>query len=185
MLRRLVTTFDAATERRVASLRGNKLADRIFYTASALGDFGLIWVVFALLRALRGGRLNEKAAARAIVATGVESVLVNVALKSLFQRVRPQEEVDHPLPLRQPLSSSFPSGHATAAFCGATLLSEGDALAPVYFATATAVAASRLYVRIHHGSDVAGGMVVGLALGLLGRRLVPLAGRRSRSLRSR
>jgi undecaprenyl-diphosphatase len=178
VLRRLVTTFDDAAERRVAALRGNKIADRVFYTASALGDFGLIWVVFSLLRALRGGRTNEKAAARAIVATGVESVLVNVALKSFFGRGRPIEQPDHPLPLRQPLSSSFPSGHATAAFCGATLLADGDPLAPAYFATAAVVAASRLYVRIHHASDVAGGVLVGLALGQAGRALVPLRGRR-------
>lgn len=173
---RAVRAFDEAAERPFAAIRGKPVADRVFYTASALGDFGLIWVVYALLRALRGGRLNEQAAARAIVATGVESVLVNVALKSFFRRHRPPSEIDHPFPLRQPLSSSFPSGHATAAFCGATLLSEGDALAPFYFATAAVVAASRVYVKIHHASDVAGGVVVGLGLGVAGRWLAPLPG---------
>lgn len=175
---RIVKSFDDAAERPFAALRGRPAADRVFYTASALGDFGLIWVVYALLRALRGGARNERAAARAIVATGIESVLVNVALKSLFRRRRPPSEIEHPLPLRQPLSSSFPSGHATAAFCGATLLSDGDPLAPLYFATAGVVAASRIYVKIHHASDVAGGVAVGLGLGAFGRWLVPLDGRR-------
>ncbi len=178
MLRTLVADFDERVDALFDHIRGNPVADRVFYTASALGEFGLIWVVFALLRALRGGRLNEKAARRAIVATGVESVLVNVVMKSFVRRHRPANEHHHPLPLRQPLSSSFPSGHATAAFCGATLLSDGqDPLAPLYLATAVVVAASRVYVRIHHASDVVGGMAVGRVLGLIGKRLAPLHAR--------
>lgn len=173
-MRRAIVRFDDLAEERIGRLRGDPIADRVFYTASAVGDFGLIWVVFALLRALRGGRRNERAAVRAVAATGVESVLVNVALKSFFRRHRPVSEIEHPLPLRTPLTSSFPSGHATAAFCGATLLSEGDPLAPLYFATAGVVAASRMYVKIHHASDVVGGALIGTVLGLIGRRLAPL-----------
>jgi undecaprenyl-diphosphatase len=157
-----------------ASLRGKPAADRVFYTASALGDFGLVWVIFACLRALRHRPNDERAAARAIVATGIESVLVNAGLKSMFRRRRPVAPMTHPLPFRQPLTSSFPSGHATAAFCAATLLSEGDSLAPIYFAAATVVAASRVYVRIHHASDVLGGVAVGLVLGKIGQLVSPL-----------
>lgn len=166
--------LDAAIEAPFESLRGNPVADRVFYSASAVGDFGLVWVVFALLRALRGGRRNERAAVRAIVATGVESVLVNVALKSFFRRHRPPNEIEHPLPLRVPLTSSFPSGHATAAFCGATLLCEKDPLAPVYFASAAVIAASRVHVKMHHPSDAIGGAVIGTVLGLIGRAIAPL-----------
>jgi undecaprenyl-diphosphatase len=43
----------------------------------------------------------------------------------------------------------------------------GDPLWPIYFAIAAVVAASRCYVRIHHASDVLGGIAVGLALGLI------------------
>jgi undecaprenyl-diphosphatase len=179
-VRAAVSRFDDLVESRVKPLRGNPVADRVFYTASELGDFGLIWVVFACLRALRSRRLDERAAIRAIAATGIESVLVNVMLKSLFGRGRPLEQLEHPLPLRQPLSSSFPSGHSTAAFCAATLLSDGDPAWPVYIAAATLVAASRVYVRIHHASDVAGGVFVGLALGQIGKAIVPLEGRRHR-----
>jgi undecaprenyl-diphosphatase len=178
MANQLVADFDERVDALFDHIRGNPFADRVFYTASALGEFGLIWVVFALLRSWRGGRTHEKAALRAIVATGVESFLVNVVMKSLVRRHRPVNNRDHPLPLRQPLSSSFPSGHATAAFCGATLLSDGDErLAPLYFATALVVATSRVYVRIHHASDVVGGMAVGRVLGLVGKRLAPLGDR--------
>jgi undecaprenyl-diphosphatase len=169
-----IRRFDRAAEELAARLRKTPGADRVFYTASALGDFGLMWVIYALLRALRGGRDNEHAALRGIAATGIESFLVNVLLKSVFRRKRPVEQVDHPLPLRQPLTSSFPSGHATAAFCGAVILSEDDRLAPLYFASAAVIAASRVYVKIHHASDVVGGVVVGVVLGKIARRLFPL-----------
>ena len=171
MLSDFVAHFDDAADRAIDPVRGLPGADRTFYTASALGDFGLLWVIYALLRALRGGKKNERAALRGIAATGIESVLVNIVLKSFFGRGRPIEPRAHPLPIRTPKSSSFPSGHTTAAFCGAVLLSEDDPLAPAYFASAIVVALSRIYVRAHHASDVAGGVVVGLGLGWLGRRL--------------
>ena len=179
-MREIVRSFDARVDTLFERLRGRAVADRIFYTASALADFGLAWVVLGILRALRGGARNERAALRAVAATGIESVLVNVVLKSLFGRGRPLSERPHPLPFRQPLSSSFPSGHATAAFCAATLLSDGDPFAPAYYAAATVVAASRVHVRIHHASDVVGGVVIGLILGRFGRKVLPLDGGRSR-----
>jgi hypothetical protein len=92
MFRSAVATFDDNVDRSFSHIRGKGPADRVFYTASALGDFGLIWVAIALVRALRGGRLNEVAAARGIVATGLESVLVNVVLKSFVRRTRPLEQ---------------------------------------------------------------------------------------------
>ncbi len=173
-MRDLVHRVDDRVDALFDRLRGDPLADRVFYSASALGDFGLIWVVLALLRALRGRPNDERAALRGIVATGVESVLVNAGLKSLFGRRRPAAVIDHPHPFRQPITSSFPSGHATAAFCAATLLSDGDELAPVYFTVAAVVATSRIHTKIHHASDVAGGVAIGVVLGIIGRKLAPL-----------
>jgi undecaprenyl-diphosphatase len=82
--------------------------------------------------------------------------------------------MDRPLRLRQPLTSSFPSGHATAAFFGAALLRDGDPLWPLYYAVAVIVAASRVHVKIHHASDVIAGAALGAGLGELTRRLVPV-----------
>lgn len=173
-MRELVRAFDEKVDAVFDRWRGQPRADRLFYVASDVADFGLLWVLLAASRGVRGGRVNERAAVRGIVGTGIESVLVNLVLKSLIGRVRPRHQEARPHRLRQPLTSSFPSGHATAAFCAAVLLSEEDPLAPVYFAAATVVAASRIHVKIHHPSDVAAGVAIGLALGWIGRRLVPL-----------
>jgi undecaprenyl-diphosphatase len=47
-------------------------------------------------------------------------------------------------------------------------------LAPLYFVLATGVAASRVYVRMHHTSDIVAGAALGGALGLAARRVLPL-----------
>ncbi|MGA2803216.1 MAG: phosphatase PAP2 family protein [Acidimicrobiales bacterium] len=174
MIRPFVNTLDARVDEIFAPLRGNRIADRLFYTATALGDFGLLWTVLGLLRMLRGRPGDTRAGVRAIAATGIESVLVNIGVKSLFRRRRPRPMAAHPLPFRQPITSSFPSGHATAAFCAATLLAEDERLAPLYYAAASVVALSRIHTKIHHASDVVGGVAIGLVLGRLGRRVVPL-----------
>ncbi|MEY2468075.1 MAG: hypothetical protein QOF21_773, partial [Actinomycetota bacterium] len=95
-------------------------------------------------------------------------------IKSLFRRVRPVHQGDRPYRLRIPRTTSFPSGHATASFCGAVLLSDGTGWAPWLFVLATIVAFSRVYVRIHHASDVLGGIVIGLAIGVAIAHFAPL-----------
>jgi undecaprenyl-diphosphatase len=75
--------------------------------------------------------------------------------------------------MHRPISSSFPSGHAASAFTAAMLLAGGPAT-PLWFALAATVAASRVYTRMHHTSDVVAGAALGLALGAIARRVVPL-----------
>jgi membrane-associated phospholipid phosphatase len=152
-------------------LRGRPVADRVFYGASALGDHGVIWLMLGAVRGLRSED-RWRAAVRAAVGIGAESALVNGPVKWLFRRERPASSDGRPLPLRQPLTSSFPSGHASSSFFAAALLSDGDpSLRPLYYSLAVVVALSRIHVKIHHASDVAAGAALGIALGEIGRRL--------------
>jgi undecaprenyl-diphosphatase len=109
----------------------------------------------------RGGDLAG--AARFSAALGIESALTNGPVKTAFGRLRPVDltEVEFRYGLRKPVTSSFPSGHATAAFCAATLLGGGVG----WYALATAVAATRVYVRLHHASDIVAGAALGVVLG--------------------
>jgi len=59
---------------------------------------------------------------------------------------------------------------ASAAFFAATVLGEGSPAWPLYYAAAAVVASSRVYVKIHHGSDVVAGAVTGMVLGRIARR---------------
>jgi undecaprenyl-diphosphatase len=174
-----IATHVARFDRRVDDwfadhLRGRPVADRIFYSASALGDHGTIWLILAAIRGLRSDE-GLPAAVRAATGVGIESALVNGPVKWVFRRQRPVLIEDRPLPLRRPRTSSFPSGHATSAFCAAALLSDGDEKwAPLYYGLALVVAWSRVHVRIHHASDVVAGMAIGASLGELSTRIVRL-----------
>jgi len=44
----------------------------------------------------------------------------------------------------------------------------------LWFALAALVASSREYTRMHHTSDIVAGAALGIGLGLVARRLVPL-----------
>ena len=176
--RRQVLAFDRLVDEGMAThLRGRRPVDVVMYGASFVGDHGLIWMGVAGLQALRRrDRPWGRPLARAVLGLAAESAVVNGPVKWMFRRARPVSSLPRPHHLRQPRSSSFPSGHASAAFFGAALLRNGDPWWPVYYGLAVVVATSRAHVRIHHASDVVGGAVVGAALGELTRRLVPLDG---------
>jgi membrane-associated phospholipid phosphatase len=169
-----VRAFDDRVDAAFDALRGNKTADRLFYGASELGDFSLIWHLLGTARGLTSDRKADEAI-RLSAVLAVESVLINGVVKSFFRRRRPEWLLETPRPhrLRRPRSSSFPSGHASAAFTAATLLAEDDPLWPLYYAAAAFVASSRTYVKIHHGSDVVAGAVTGMVIGRIARKAWP------------
>ena len=174
----LVVRFDdAVDEWWERKLRGRPALDRLFYLASELGDFSLIWFMVGAAQGLRSDR-DAKAFLRLAVVLGSESLIVNQGIKRLFRRPRPVIEEPHPHPVRKPLTSSFPSGHSSSAFTAAGLLAaRDDALTPLYLATAAVVATSRIHTRMHHAADVVVGASLGLAFAATARRVWPLRSR--------
>lgn len=168
-----VEAFDARADEILESWRDSPVAARVFSSASHLGDFSLIWHIASAARGVTSERrANQGFALSALL--GLESLIVNQGIKRLFRRERPTQSGDERFEVRTPSTSSFPSGHASSAFFAATLLTalDGRRSAPVWFGLASVVATSRVYVRIHHASDVVGGAVVGSVLGLLARPLI-------------
>lgn len=167
-----VRALDVAVIRAFDRIRSPAL-DRAMYTISSAADHSLLWFAIGGWRAFR--RNDARFALRFAVTMGLESAATNGAIKQLFRRVRPEHEIDTgPLPygMRRPITSSFPSGHATAAFTAASVLAHtgrGDAL---WYAAAAVVASSRVYVKMHHASDVIAGAALGLAMGHLARRFL-------------
>jgi len=168
-----VDAWDDRVDEWFDQLRGNPAFDRLFYAASELGDHSLLWHLLATGRAASSLRA-EPAALRVVVALAVESGLVNGVVKSLFNRSRPIATSERPLRLRIPRTSSFPSGHASSATMAALLLADKSRFGPLYGAAAALVATSRIHVRIHHASDIAGGVAVGAVLAGVVKRLAPL-----------
>jgi len=167
-----IESFDKWGDAELERLRGNPLTDTVFQAASDLGDFSGIWHLVSLGRTITGkSTARESLAMGALI--GAESLVVNQGVKRLFGRIRPTESGDPRFPVRRPSTSSFPSGHASAAFFAAALLTAatGRRMAPVWYSTAAVVAVSRAYVRIHHPSDVVAGAAVGVVLGRVGSKI--------------
>ena len=167
-----VRRFDTAVERAFVGLRGKPVVDRTLYTASELGNHSLLWHLIATAQGLRRGG-DLPGTVRVVTIMGMESLIVNGVVKSMFRRQRPVHDGPRPFRLRQPLTSSFPSGHASAAAVFTVVAGEDDALAPLYLGLAALVSASRVHVRIHHPSDVLGGAILGTALGFAARAWWP------------
>lgn len=179
MLRRLrahpvaarARTLDRAVDAAVTKLK-NPVLDGVFYPLSSAADHSLLWLAAAGAREA-AGKARPGTALRLGAVLAAESALTNLALKSVFGRIRPALDPG-PLPwgLRRPVTSAFPSGHATAGFTTAVFLSRADP-GPPWYLIAALVAGSRVYVRLHHASDVLAGVALGLAFGALARRVAP------------
>lgn len=160
-----MTTFDHTGDRLLEPLRNNPTSVRLFNLASKIGDFSIIWHVVGLLYSIGSVHRLREALALSI-ALGAESIIVNQGIKRLFRRERPTTSGDDRFVVRTPSTSSFPSGHASSATFAAIILTSytGLPLVFLWITLATIVALSRVVVRIHHLSDILGGIITGAVL---------------------
>lgn len=167
----LIEAFDDAADRWLEQFRGHPNLDRVMTLATDAGEFSAIWHVSSLVRGLSRGRRDQIIALA--IGIGCESLIVNQGLKRIFRRSRPTESGDQRFEIRTPLTSSFPSGHASAATFAAVCLVgwDGRRWAPLWVPIAATIAVSRPYVRIHHASDIVGGVAAGATMGLIARRI--------------
>ncbi len=170
-----VERFDDVVDGWADRLRGNPAADRLFYSLSNWGDHSLIWVVAGIARALLDDEITVQGLLKFPIEIGLESAIVNGPIKMSFDRARPTHDGDRPHSLRIPRTSSFPSGHASAGMFAAMVYTQGRRHRWPWFVVGALVGWSRVHVKIHHPSDVAGGALVGLALGAIACHVAPSA----------
>ncbi|MEV5439943.1 phosphatase PAP2 family protein [Streptomyces sp. NPDC052682] len=139
-------------------------------------NHGGLWFATAAVMAAARTPRSRWAAARGLVSLGLASLTVNTLGKRTVRRPRPALDA---VPLvrqlrRQPVTTSFPSGHSAsaAAFAAGVALESpgwGAAVAPV----AGAVALSRVSTGVHFPSDVLAGAALGVGAAFAVRGLVP------------
>lgn len=160
-----VAAFDATVDAWFEPLRGRPGPDRVFEVASHLGDWGLVWNMLTVTLALRSDD-DASRAPKLVAALGLESLIVNQGIKRLFRRSRPEGRPEMAGRLREPVTTSFPSGHASsAAFATVVLCEANPGLRLLVIPIAALVAMSRIHTRMHHPSDVVAGACVGWMLG--------------------
>ncbi|WP_250302670.1 phosphatase PAP2 family protein [Streptomyces sp. NBC_01267] len=169
-------TQDRALFRTAASKRW-PAAGPLLPRLSSSANHGLLWFGAAAgIAALGGSTRARRAAVRGLASLAVASAVANTAGKRSVRRTRPVLDA---VPVvrqlkRQPVTTSFPSGHAAsaAAFATGVALESrgwGAAVAPL----AVSVAASRIYTGVHYPSDVLIGAALGVGAAFAVRGLVP------------
>jgi len=128
-----------------------------------------LWLAIAAGLAVAGGRTGRRAAVRGTLAIAVTSALVNLGVKSLWSRPRPDRSgagVPGQRNVRMPASTSFPSGHAASGFAFASAIGREQPWLglPLQFLAAT-VAYSRVHTGVHYPGDALIGSLVGVCTG--------------------
>jgi membrane-associated phospholipid phosphatase len=124
-----------------------------------------LWLAIAAAMAIFGGKRGRSAALEGVVAIGITSASVNLLVKSVATRPRPDRT--HPgrfvaREIEMPASSSFPSGHAASAFAFSYAVGRHlPMLAIPIRLLAGAVAYSRVHLGVHYPADVAVGSILG------------------------
>lgn len=136
---------------------------------SATANQSLLWAGLGALLALLGGRHGRRVAAQGMAAVGIASAVVNLGVKQVRPRRRPDRDHSE-LPagrlVPMPTSSSFPSGHAASAFAFASAVgAEMPGLALPLRALALSVAYSRVHTGVHYPSDTLIGGLIGTVVG--------------------
>jgi undecaprenyl-diphosphatase len=164
---REVEALDVAVYAAIAATPTPTL-DRGFAAVSRAADHSKLWTATAAALALVGGQQGRRAAVYGMASIALASTVVNVVLKPLGRRRRP-DRAAHAVPLARqvamPLTTSFPSGHAASAFAFATgVTRELPTVGIPMYGAATVVAYSRVHTGVHYPLDVIVGAVVGGAL---------------------
>jgi undecaprenyl-diphosphatase len=173
---RLLTRLDhadLALYRKAAKFH-TPLLDKVLPRLTHSANHGILWMGVSVLLAGAGKR---RAAVRGLASLAVASATANVPAKLAARRSRPEL---HPVPiprrlLRQPSTSSFPSGHSASAAAFATGVAlESPLVAAPIAVMAAGVAYGRVHTGVHYPGDVLAGIALGTGAALVVRRVWPV-----------
>ena len=161
-----LVALDLAVYRAVAATETPDL-DRDLVRLSRAADNSKLWLATAGAIALVGGRRGRRAAANGLVAVGTTSALVNLVVKPLTRRARPDRVLGRVPPARHvpmPNSVSFPSGHAASAFAFTSGVAHVLPVTAPLRVLGALVAYSRVHTGVHYPADVVAGALLGSAV---------------------
>jgi membrane-associated phospholipid phosphatase len=136
---------------------------------SRAASYSRLWLGCSAMLAACGGKRGRRAAQNGLASIALTSAVVNLMLKPLGNRRRPDRQIyDVPVArqVTMPRSTSWPSGHAASAFAFASGVSDAWPQAGIPLGVvASLVAYSRVHTGVHYPSDTIAGTVCGVALG--------------------
>ena len=140
--------------------------DMIMPRLTALGDAGIIWIVIGVCMLI--SKKYRKTGLLVLTGLLMGLIIGNGIVKNLVARQRPcWLNPEFSLLIPNPSDFSFPSGHTQASCIAATVITmKHRKMGWVVIPLAAVIAFSRLYLYVHFPSDVLGGAVMGVAIGI-------------------
>ena len=159
--------LDVAVYAAIAATPTPKL-DVALRRLSLAANYSGLWLGCSAVLFTFGGERGRRATENGLAAIVLSSAVVNLVLKPLGGRRRPDREM-HDVPfsrqVEMPSSTSWPSGHSASAFAFATGVGAAWPAAGIPLSVAAAlVAYSRVHTGVHYPSDTIAGTVSGVAL---------------------
>ena len=155
---------DRAVYQAVANTPTPQLDNHVRRLSNA-ANYSRLWLGLAAVVAVLGRKRGRRAAIEGVVAIGATSAAVNLGIKPIARRRRPDRSSITAKDARfvsMPGSTSFPSGHSASAFAFAYAVGRHlPALAVPIRLLAGGVAYSRVHTGVHYPGDVAVGSIVG------------------------
>ena len=171
------SVFELEILDKIEDLFEHDAMDAIMTFITHLGDAGIIWIIITICLLIS----KQYRKLGILCAIGLISGLIigNIIVKNVVSRQRPFElansladTIDQwknffHYKIKPPTDRSFPSGHTQASFIVATILMMAKRKFGIpALILAFLIGFSRLYLKVHFPTDVLGGMLMGIAIGL-------------------
>jgi undecaprenyl-diphosphatase len=147
----------------------NPVTDYVMPFITSLNNWKIFFAIMWLYLVIAGGRKGRVVAIGLILLIAVSDQLSSHLIKNIFDRVRPCNALDDVRMLvNKTTSYSFPSSHAVNHFAGVVFLSHFYKRFSIGFYTAaTLIALSRIFCGVHYPSDILGGALIGITVGMI------------------
>ncbi len=147
----------------------NSVFDKFFPLITDVKNWHIAYIIVWFIVFFKGGKAGKITAVAALLLIAVSDQISSTLIKNLIGRIRPCNALEEVNILAGCTGSfSFPSSHAVNNFAIAVYFSFFfPKLRNLLLIIASVVAFSRIYCGVHYPSDVAGGAIIGAAIGYM------------------
>ena len=160
----MITTIDFRILNLIQRKMRCRTLDYIMPKISALGNYGIVWILSAILFMMSKNYQNT--GEKIICGLSLGVIIGNLLLKHIFSRPRPfRLDNTKELIIRAPRDYSFPSGHTLSSVISACILLHANILfGMIALVLCLMILFSRMYLYVHYPSDIAGGIILGIII---------------------